>query len=104
MSGAERREFSRFPVQPLLCKTLPRRNGVCVLKDVSMGGAFFQHSSPPPIGTRLTVEFSEPPLLGYDLQVLVVRHNPGRFKGFAVNVSPPRPRLLRAVYCNEYPY
>ncbi len=103
MSEADRREFSRFPVQPILCKTLPRRNGVCVLKDVSMGGAFFQHSSPPPIGTHLTVEFSEPPLVGYGLQVEVVRHAPGNFKGFAVNVRPPRPRLLRAVYCNEFP-
>lgn len=102
MTGEERREFSRFPVQPILCKTLPRGKGICVLKDVSMGGAFFQNSSPPPVGTRLTVEFTEPPLLGYGLQVVVVRNNPGRHNGFAVNVRPPRPRLLRAVYCNDY--
>ncbi len=103
MKDADRRICRRFPVQPLLCHTEPRMRGVCVLKNISMCGAFFLHETPPPIGVILNLEFNEPPLEGYDLRGKVVRHTLGRLKGFAVDFRSPRPRLLRAVYCNEYP-
>ena len=103
MKDADRRIHKRFSVQPLLCRTDPRLPGVCVLRNVSMGGAFFLHSSPPPVGASLRIGFNEPPLEDYDLSGRVVRHTVGDTKGFAVGFANPHPRLLRAVYCNEYP-
>ncbi len=100
----ERRSFQRYNVDPLACNTFPGTRGVCVLRNISLTGAYFVTSIPPPIGSRVRVEFSEMPLEGYRLVGEVVRHGPGTLKGFAVDFICPRPRLLRAVYHVEDPH
>jgi hypothetical protein len=99
----ERRSFQRFNVDPLLCNTIPEMRGVCVLRNVSLAGAYFLNHTPPPVGSRVRVEFSELPLDGYRLIGEVVRHGLGAYRGFALNFSIPHPKLLRAVYHAEYP-
>ena len=99
---ADRRAFRRFSVDPLFCATFPELEGVCVLKNVSLNGAFFLNRTPPAVGSRLRLEFVETPLNGYRLVGEVVRHGQGSSKGFAVNFTNPHPRLLRAVYHNDY--
>ena len=101
MRQAERRIFKRFKVRPVLCSTNPELRGGCVLKNVSLNGAFFLYPTPPPIGAQVHFDFAEPPLEGYLLHGKVVRHNFGRRRGFAVDFQSPRPKLLRAVYCND---
>lgn len=103
MDAIERRVFQRYNVDPLLCITIPETRGVCVLRNISLTGAYFLNHTPPAIGSRIRVEFAEMPLEGYRLVGEVVRHGLGTFKGFAVNFASPRPRLLRAVYHAEYP-
>jgi len=98
----ERRGFKRFNVEPVLCQTTPGTRGICLLKNVSVNGAFFMNKAPPPVGTLLNVEFSELPLEGYQVEGRVVRHGDGEFRGFAVSFLAPRPKLLRAVYHNEF--
>jgi hypothetical protein len=92
------RAFERFTTDPLLCKVGLKEAGVCVLRNLSIRGAYFLHPTPPPVGADVEVEFSEMPLEGYRLKGRVVRHGLGRYRGFAICLSEPHPRLLRAVY------
>jgi hypothetical protein len=94
----ERRAFRRYRVEPLLARTIPQIEGVCVLRDVSLSGALFLSPAPPPVGSRLGIEFSEEPLDGYSLFGKVVRHESSRVRGFGVAFETPHPKLLRAVY------
>jgi hypothetical protein len=103
MENLERRTNTRFDVEPLLCRTVPETLGICVLRNVSLNGAFLLNHTPPPIGSHVRLEFSETPLRGYRVIGEVVRHHMGTFKGFALRFNLPRPRLLRAVYHTEYP-
>lgn len=103
MEADERRTNSRYEVEPLLCRTFPETFGVCVLRNVSLNGAFLLNHAPPPVGSRVRLEFTEQPLEGYRLIGEVVRHHAGRVHGFAVHFDIARPRLLRAVYHSEYP-
>ena len=95
---ADRRGSKRFPVDPVVCNTLPKIRGICVLRNVSLNGAFFMHQTPPPIGSTLKVEFMDSPLEGYALGGKVVRHNNGAHRGFALRFLNPHPRMLRAAY------
>jgi hypothetical protein len=101
MKTEERRNGKRFRVVPLLCHTQPKTSGLCVLRDVSISGAFFQTPDPPMIGTHLMVEFTEDPLDGYELAGKVIRHASGQIRGFGVTFHHPHPKLLRAVYCSH---
>jgi hypothetical protein len=94
----ERREFSRFNVDPIVCRTVPRLPSLCILRDVSVTGAFLQAQEAPPLKSVVEVEFTEEPLSGYRLEAKVVRHSRKNHKGFAVRFIDPRPRVLRAVY------
>ena len=102
MEKKERRSSSRFNVEPLLCKMIPGKNGFCVLRNVSINGAFFLNHAPPPVGDKVKLEFSEKPLEGYRIIGEVVRHGMGRLKGFAVHFPMARPRLLRAFYHSNF--
>ena len=73
MDAVERRLFQRYNVDPLLCSTIPETRGVCVLRNISLTGAYFLNHTPPPIGSRVRVEFAEMPLEGYRLIGQVVR-------------------------------
>jgi hypothetical protein len=101
MKTAERRAYRRFNVDPLLCRTNPHMDGVCVLRNVSLKGAFFMTPEPPKIGSKLELEFREEPLEGYCLEGLVVRAEEGRVRGFGIEFEGPHPRILRAVYCSD---
>jgi hypothetical protein len=92
------RAFERFTTDPLLCRVATKNAGVCVLRNLSIRGAYFLHPTPPPVGANVEVEFSEMPLEGYRLKGRVIRHGLGRYRGFAICLSEPHPRLLRAVY------
>ena len=98
---SERRGYKRFTVDPILCHAVPKVQGICLLKNVSMGGAFFLNKSPPPIGSKVRIEFVELPLEGYEVNGNVVRHGLGRYRGFALEFPTPRPKVLRAVYHTE---
>jgi hypothetical protein len=97
----ERRIEKRFVVDPVVCHTMPKVRGICVLRNVSLQGAFFLHQSPPKVGSSLKVEFSDPPLQGYSLGGKVIRHNTGNYRGFALKFLQPHPKVLRAAYYND---
>jgi len=101
MKRVERRASTRFNVDPVLCRMVPTGPGLCVLRNVSLNGAFFLNHTPPDVGSKVKLEFTEWPLSGYKLVGEVVRHGLGTFRGFAVFFPIPRPRLLRAVYHGE---
>ena len=96
--ASSHRVFKRFTTDPLLCRVGLKNSGVCVLRNLSIRGAYFLHPTPPPVGANVEVEFSETPLEGYRLKGRVVRHGLGRYQGFAICLPEPHPRLLRAVY------
>jgi hypothetical protein len=98
----ERRRHSRFNVDPIVCRTDPRVDGLCILKNVSITGAFFLNQTPPPVGSYVKIEFAEMPLEGYRINGRVVHHGLNGIRGFAVSMRSPRPRLLRAVYHADY--
>ncbi len=98
----DHRAFERFTTEPLLCRVALKKAGACVLRNLSIHGAYFLHTAPPPVGASVEVEFSEMPLEGYRLSGRVVRHGLGRYRGFAVCLSKPHPRLLRAVYYKSF--
>jgi hypothetical protein len=96
--SSERREFKRFDVDPLLCETHPASSSLCVLRNVSLNGAFFLNQNPPPVGSPVNITFAESPLEGYKLTGHVSRLETGLRKGFGVIFKGPHPRLLKAVY------
>ncbi len=97
-TNIERRVDRRFKVDPVICNTVPRMRGLCVLRNVSLQGAFFMNQAPPPLGSTLKLEFSESPLHGYSVGGKVVRHFTSGHKGFAIEFLSPHPRMLRAAY------
>jgi hypothetical protein len=98
----ERRKFTRFDVDPIICRTEPESKGLCILRNVSVSGAYFLSTKPPPVGTFMKVQFSEMPLDGYQVNGKVVRHGNSLKKGFALTFRGPHPKLLRAVYHTDY--
>jgi len=98
----ERRQFTRFEVDPIICRTEPESKGMCILRNVSVSGAYFLSSKPPPVGTFMKIQFAETPLEGYRVNGKVVRHGNSFKKGFALCFRVPRPKLLRAVYHTDY--
>ncbi len=98
----ERRKFTRFDVDPIICRTEPASRGLCILRNVSVSGAYFLSMKPPPVGTFMKVQFAEVPLEGYLVNGKVIRHGNSKKKGFAINFHIPRPKLLRAVYHTDY--
>ena len=96
--SAERRVFKRFDVDPLLCETHPSSTSLCVLRNVSLKGAFFLNQNPPDLDSPVNITFAESPLEGYRLAGRVSRLGTGLRKGFGVEFNDPHPRLLKAVY------
>ncbi len=96
----ERRNSRRFEVNPVVCRCGPEsgRQGLCVLRNVSVLGAYVVSPNALPPGSPIRLTFAAPPLAGYSLTGTVVRRDAGRPKGFAVRFEGPRPRLLRTVY------
>ena len=96
----ERRKDIRLDTEPLNCQPDIEIKDICLLKNISLQGAFLLCRTPPPVGIWLNLKFTEVPLKDYEVEGIVVRHGLGRFKGFAMYFVNPRPKLLRAVYYN----
>ena len=96
----DRRRARRFEVNPVVCRCGPEtdRPGLCVVRNISLQGAYVVSPKSMRPGVPVRLQFSTAPLEGYELTGTVVRQETGRPKGFAVRFNAPRPRLLRVVY------